>query len=612
MLAIYEGVAAKVLAGVVNILAAADVEVRRESDGALAALFTDEAGTAGLANPALALTDAEGKFKFYVAGNVRGYSIKVTLGALTYTMHNVAIGTAEQIDISGVALEGQVPMGTPSVSPAAQWVDPIIPEVKQTVTFGAVDANGYANYLSAGAGLNFNVDANPTSLVIDYAAGVANYRATLSADAANQGALVASNTNFVHSTYVTPASVTWGNCLIAPQYGYAFDRTRAALLNFEGVNGAVATTDDFGNTWSLINGAHIDTAQKQFGASSCNFDGVNDYAECTNFTTLGDGSWEVVVWARWNVLPTAGNSQFIWAVGNASDFGSAIVLNNTAGTTKAGIFVSSDGGSWNIANASFGANTVWAIATWYRFRFVFDALAGTYKIYLSIAGALETVDVSVASAARVCAITKMRLGCQLTGSSLFNGWIDALRFLPCATKTTAEVPGGAPAIGDYPVHFFSIPEMKMYEVTGASVVAGTNPGMTRRSRVFHGEQDTNGAAVTATRNYALRGKYVSDEFSAASSAVTSKNHNIGVRPKLTRCVMVCKTAELGYVSGDEKEVLDPQFDSSDHGVEVKLTRNNVSAIVATGAISSLNVGTFTVASPTAANWKLRLEAQRGW
>jgi hypothetical protein len=83
----------------------ADVEVRLESSGALAAIWSNEAGTVPIANPAVAFTDSNGRFSFYAAGADRGYSVKVTKGADTFTLHNVAIGTAGQLDQSAIILQ---------------------------------------------------------------------------------------------------------------------------------------------------------------------------------------------------------------------------------------------------------------------------------------------------------------------------------------------------------------------------------------------------------------------------------------------------------------------------------------------------------------------------
>lgn len=82
------------------VAASASVEVRRESDGALASIFSDEAAATPLANPFTA--DTNGRFAFYAAGLLHGYRIKVTSGADTHTLENVPIGTAGQVDASGI------------------------------------------------------------------------------------------------------------------------------------------------------------------------------------------------------------------------------------------------------------------------------------------------------------------------------------------------------------------------------------------------------------------------------------------------------------------------------------------------------------------------------
>lgn len=86
----------------------ADIEVRRESDGAVATVYSDEAGTAVITQPGFQ-ADASGRFAFYAPGVQRGYSVKVTKGAETWTLHNIAIGTAGYLDatsfMNGVIME---------------------------------------------------------------------------------------------------------------------------------------------------------------------------------------------------------------------------------------------------------------------------------------------------------------------------------------------------------------------------------------------------------------------------------------------------------------------------------------------------------------------------
>lgn len=498
--------------------------------------------------------------------------------------------------------------------------------VRQSVLASALDANGFANGITVGAGMRPGLDAAPTPMAIAFAAGFGQAGAldlvsTLSADVADPiGAdLKLNNTAFVHASYTSPVAVAWGSCYVPPDYGYTFDRTRAALLNFEGINGSTVFLDDFGNTWArgAAGTTVIDTAQKQFGTSSCKFTGVaNDYLESTNFTSMGDGSWEVSMWVRWAVLPGAGATQFIWAIGNATDFGAAVFLNNTAGTVKAGIYASSDGTSWNVASATLGANTVWAINTWYKFRYVFDALSGNYKLFLSVAGGAETADVTVASALKVCGVTKMRLGCQLPAVSLLNGWVDAFRFVRAATNPTTENPAAvAPTITDYPYHWFSIPEMKMYEATAASGVAGVNPTLTARNRCFVAECDTSGAAVTAVRNYALRGEYVSaDTAIPAAGTRTAFSANIGTQKVNVIGLIRNYTAEQGFTPGMVSQfTVQPAAGYSRSTLPTIEDRNFISMVTGgSGALSVNHRTTGSDSAATAANWKMFLTAKRAF
>lgn len=75
----------------------ATVEVRLESSGALAAVFSNAAMTTPLSNP-FTDSDNDGKVRFYVAGSAQGYRIDVTLGGFTDTLRNVPIGSAGELD----------------------------------------------------------------------------------------------------------------------------------------------------------------------------------------------------------------------------------------------------------------------------------------------------------------------------------------------------------------------------------------------------------------------------------------------------------------------------------------------------------------------------------
>lgn len=80
-----------------SVAGSAQVEVRKESDGSLAALKQDRAGSLAESNPLTA--DASGRFSFYVAADSEGFQIKVTdSDGNTLTLNNVAIGLLAEKD----------------------------------------------------------------------------------------------------------------------------------------------------------------------------------------------------------------------------------------------------------------------------------------------------------------------------------------------------------------------------------------------------------------------------------------------------------------------------------------------------------------------------------
>lgn len=407
--------------------------------------------------------------------------------------------------------------------------------VRQTVLSASLDSSGYSNALYAGTGLRLSLRAASAAMVMAFAAGFdANGAVDLverqSADVVDvtQADLSASNTSFIAKDY----GGNWNAYLIPPQDGYAFDRGEAALLNFQGTDGSTTILDDFGNTWTVGGNAQLDTAQYKFGSSSLLLDGTGDYVESTSFTSLGDGSWSISVWVRWNALPGGGGTHYILSAAKVSTgYGVLLYCTESGGTVTTRFHVSSNGSSWDIVNGAAGSTTMTA-GVWYRLRVAFDALAGTYRSYVSTNGGAEVQQSSTSSAAKVCAIDKVKIGENFGGANAFNGWIGSFRFLRCVTNTSTETPSASmPTITDYPVHFFSIPDMKMYEVTAASVSAGANPTLTARNRLFVGEADTNGSAVTAVRNYALRGQYDSGLVAKipTTQTVVNFNHNIGTK-----------------------------------------------------------------------------------
>jgi hypothetical protein len=491
--------------------------------------------------------------------------------------------------------------------------------VRQTVLYGALDSSGYAAHLTAGAGLNFNISATSTPLVITYANGFGVNGDTdtvtrLTADASNQGSLAANNLNYITSTRVTDTSVTWGSTLAPPQYGYAYDRTKQSLLRFAGTNGSTTILDDYGNTWAVGGNASIATGTQIDGLNTVAMDGTGDYVETTNVTTLGSGSWTLECKVRFAVLPTAANNMYIINVTNGSAFGAELLLFNNAGTTKLFVNLSSNGSSNDIVAAG-GTKTTWATATTYHIALVYDSVAGKYFSYVD-----GVVDQSITSASKVCAVSTMRVGLRTGATTSLNGNAAGFRFLPyCAYSNGTTFT--APNISTFTVNgatssdFFSIPAMTMYGVTAASTSAGTNPTLTAKNVVYHGEQTTNASAVVSTVNYAYKGQYVSaDTTVPAVGTRTSFSANIGVLPQFPPTVYVRNyTADVGFTPGMFAPVLEAGAAYATPMVVTVEDRNSFSTVTgSTTAIQLANRTSGVQSGVTSANWKMFVTANRGW
>lgn len=155
-------------------------------------------------------------------------------------------------------------------------------------------------------------------------------------------------------------------------------------------------------------------------------------------------------------------------------------------------------------------------------------------------------------------------------------------------------------------HTFNIQEMTMKVGNGSSAA--------QTYRVFVGEVTVAGGVVTAITWYALMGRY-EGPFTATlpgTATTTSFNHNIGEYPRIVNIEAQCTTADIGYSVGDRVQV----FGSSGGGVNailnVKATAK--SCAFTTGATNAMKLidNTGVITTMTAASWKYRMLAYRGW
>ncbi|HEY6021641.1 MAG TPA: LamG-like jellyroll fold domain-containing protein, partial [Candidatus Paceibacterota bacterium] len=351
--------------------------------------------------------------------------------------------------------------------------------VRQTVQQGVTNSSGYANMLSAGTGLALNLAAAAKAMRVAFAAGPLDYISTLSADVTGVvSSLAANNLSYITADYVSATSVAWDKTLAPPQYGYAYPRANQALLHFDGTAGATTMLDDYGNTWTAMGGAKLQTNQIKFGSAALGgggalnvFNGTTDYIKTTDIVTMGNGSWTARAWAY---PTTVAATQLIFNFAQGGGFGVGLGIDATA---KTKLYLSSTGSSYNIANGTLGTATISANA-WALFEITYDAVAGKY--FVNVNG---VADQTITSASKICAITQVNIGAQTNSTTFFNGYIDEFEFLPYCdhpngTTYTPPVAASSVATAGYSSDFFSIPDMTMYKVTAASASAGANPTLT--------------------------------------------------------------------------------------------------------------------------------------
>lgn len=520
-----------------------------------------------------------------------------TVGSAATQNVGIAAGNVVQLDGSAKlpGVDGSQLLNLPAT---------FTPSVRQSVLSGSVDASGYANWLSVGAGLTVNLSATAIAVRLAFATGQLTDALTdLVLDANNQfGAIPANNTAYLYADRASGSTITGGNTLIQPQYDYVFDKTRMSLMRFQGTNGQTTTTDDFGTAWTLT-GATISTGNFKFGASSLATSGGVQFAQTTAITNLGNassngnGNWEFEVWFYATASSVAHS---IVSPQNASVAGAQLLLNHNGGARKLQANFSSDGSTNNIGT-TLGTTTV-PLNQWHRARVVRNKAAATYTIFLSVNGAAETQEIQyTATTVDICPITMINLGYS-SGYAGLAGNIGPFVLRNFITSNSPVTPPVVmPSITDQKVCWFDIPNMMMREATAPSAVSGANPTFTARTRVFVGEADAGGASISAVRSYAYSRKYRGVGGAMTVGVPQNFNHNIGLPDIQEYIDYECIAPDANYVPGDRLGKRTENY-SSDIGFSSKKARTVYSFMPASGSIGGVWNGSADVLL-TAAKWR---------
>jgi Concanavalin A-like lectin/glucanases superfamily len=204
-----------------------------------------------------------------------------------------------------------------------------------------------------------------------------------------------------------------------------------SLLHFDGDAGITTITDEnTANTWVASGNAVISAVQSRFDGKSLLLDGTGDYVTGAAVALAPGTGFNRSIWFRATTLTTART-----LISATADFKFAVKI---SATQKLELYLG-DAASWSIANGTAGAATI-ATAGWYRVRIAWNGT--TYKVYLSVNGAVETEQISVASAVAYSSGAGTRLGADHAGTLGFDGHLDEYRDVVATTVLGLETPPG--------------------------------------------------------------------------------------------------------------------------------------------------------------------------
>ncbi len=392
---------------------------------------------------------------------------------------------------------------------------------RQTVLTGSV-SSGLPDFLSA-SGLNISLSASSDSPVtFTWAAGYngiqLDYVATKTAAWSNQWTV---EDGFLSYLYVdrnsSTGAVTAGVTKVPWQCSETFNVGRQALLHFEGTDGAVTTSCEYGNTIAFSGNAQIDTAQFQFGSSSLLLDGTGDYISLSDVKDLGSRGWTLECFTRRSVTGA------FHAIFSGPTAGSLLLRYTDTNVLQ--LYLGDDGVNWNIVSGSTSVAT-YTSGVWYHVALVRDPVLQYYYVYvggtkvIEASSALEVVSLAHATAA----LSGLHVGVyRPVPDSYFNGWIDEVCYTPyCKYPAGTAFTPPAQALSKETLYWFDLQQQKMFQ--------GDPSAWTAIQRLFIADAAATAGAVSSLRTYALRGEFYK-RFPIAASTRYTIDHNLGVVPR---------------------------------------------------------------------------------
>jgi hypothetical protein len=158
-----------------------------------------------------------------------------------------------------------------------------------------------------------------------------------------------------------------------------------------------------------------------------------------------------------------------------------------------------------------------------------------------------------------------------------------------------------------------------FNIQEMTAKVGTGAVANQAYRVYVGEVTVAGGVVTVITWYQLMGQYDSG-FTATlqgGSSQTAKSHNLGIYPEVWDFIIECTTIDATYAVGDRLKAsgsLTTFNGATSLPLGLSATRMTMQ-ITTSGGGNAFNVTSktgFANVGLTAASWKYKLIARRGW
>ncbi|WP_454752062.1 DUF2341 domain-containing protein [Cupriavidus necator] len=197
-------------------------------------------------------------------------------------------------------------------------------------------------------------------------------------------------------------------------------------LRFDGDNASTTITDEKGHAVTVVSGAKLSTAQSARGGSSLLLNGTTDYLSLTNTADLdlASGDYTLECWLWINSITGAG-----WVLSkNSSGASGWISLYRSSGNSLF-TFVH----SYNGAGSQAALNSV-VYPTQQWVHLAVCRQGGTITMFCN---GVPYTTVSVTGAVNYNASNPIRIGCDGSLASFFNGYIDGLRVTKGVARYTS-------------------------------------------------------------------------------------------------------------------------------------------------------------------------------